>query len=67
MATITQTVKGMQEQNKIFTELAPNIYERTMLMAADIKKTIIEREKKDQAKRRNKGGELVNAIWRNHR
>jgi len=67
LATITQTVKGMQEQNKIFAELAPNIYERTMLMAADIKKTIIEREKKDQAKRRNKGGELVNAIWRNHR
>lgn len=66
LATVTQTVRGMQEQNKVFAELEPHIYKRAMLMAADIKKTIIERGKKDQAKKRDKGGDLLSAIWRNH-
>ena len=60
--TITQSVKTMQEQNKIFEEMEPNIYKRVALMAADIKQTIKER----QQKQRRRESQLYVSKWNHH-
>ena len=60
--TITSSVKTMQEQNKIFEDMEPNIYRRVALMAADIKQTIEER----QQKQKRKESQLHVSKWNHH-
>lgn len=59
----TQT---MQEQNRAFEILEPNRFRRTMLMAADMKRAINERYKREQANRTITKEEIKNVIWRNN-
>ena len=58
--TITSSIKTMQEQNKIFEDMEPNIYKRVALMAADIKQTIEERQQK------RKESQLHVSKWNHH-
>lgn len=50
--TVTQNIKTMQEQNKVFEQMEPNVYRRVILMAADIKQATIEQQQKWQQKRK---------------
>jgi len=68
MATITGTVKTMQEQNMIFEKLEPNKFKRVLRMAADMRRHIDEERVEAEQKRMERySNDERDKIWKNDR